>query len=110
MTIEAAAGRTVVVTVRRQEVQNSWDARARIVVPRTCRTRNGWVQQRYRMDGKTINLMNRIRHRKQRKASMTSSVVLITFRHFNCVGESAAGRRDDDYMRARGDKKNRRER
>jgi len=31
--------------------------------------------------------------------------VLITFRHFNCVGESAAGRRDDDYMRARGDKK-----
>lgn len=44
-------------------------------------------------------------HRKQRKASMTSSVVLITFRHFNCVGESAAGRRDDDYMSARGDKK-----
>lgn len=25
---------------------------------------------------------------------MTSSVVLITFRHFNCVGESAAGRND----------------
>lgn len=36
---------------------------------------------------------------------MTSSVVLITFRHFNCVGESTEGRRDDDYMRARGDKK-----
>lgn len=34
---------------------------------------------------------------------MTSSVVLITFRHFNCVGESAAGR--NDYMHTGHNKK-----